>query len=65
MTFVAHHGGPDPHAKPKSQAPVIVRVQYRNGMVSEPVESTKRRWAWGRPFPADYAFDIVASEVVA
>ena len=39
-------------------------IRYRNGMVFGPVSTTKRRWKWGHPFPADYAFDIVAFQIV-
>jgi len=65
MTFVAHGGGPDPHFDADDPKPVMVRVRYRNGFSSEPVDSRKRRWPWGGRFPSNYDWDIVASEVVA
>jgi len=39
-------------------------IKYRNGLVVGPVENTSRRWKWGHPFPADFAFDIVAFQTV-
>jgi hypothetical protein len=64
MTFVQHRGGPDPHHDPDDPKVVMVRVRYRNDFVSDPVDSTKRRWKHGSPFPKDGDWDIVASEVV-
>jgi hypothetical protein len=65
MTFVEHRGGPNPHHDPDDPKPATVRVRYRNGLTSEPVYSTKRRWPWGGKFPRDGDWDIVASEVVS
>lgn len=65
MVFVKHHGGRDPHFNPDEPQPVMVRVRYRNGVVSEPVDSRKRRWPWGGKFPRDGEWDIIASEVVS
>ena len=42
-----------------------VRIRFRMGQEARDVLPANRwRWKWGSPFPADYAFDIVAYEKV-
>jgi len=66
MTWHPHTGGDDPlFDREEPERVRRCRVKFRNGKESDiTLPSKKWRWKWGKPFPPDSDWDIVAYEDV-